>query len=173
MRWLYLALLSVLLTLGSGPTRANSLTDEVAALNARWDAAINGPDFEALLPMYSDDAELMPPGARPVTGPAAIRDFFAARGTSVRDHHLQVVRVVSFGSYAYVTSRFTALSQRIPGHGDQAARTSTAPILPLTLDKTRPIAYLLPHSCQTFVNSWAGHKIKMPHNPCDSIRRSR
>jgi ketosteroid isomerase-like protein len=109
MRWLYLALLPVLLTFGSGPTRANSLTDEVAALNARWDAAIDGPDFEALLPMYSDDAELMPPGARPVTGPAAIRDFFAARGTSVRDHHLQVVRVVSFGSYAYVTSRFTAL----------------------------------------------------------------
>jgi uncharacterized protein (TIGR02246 family) len=109
MRWLYLALLSVLLTFGSGPTRANSLTDEVAALNARWDAAIDGPDFEALLPMYADDAELMPPGTRPVTGPAAIRDFFAARGTSVRDHHLQVVRVVSFGSYAYVTSRFTAL----------------------------------------------------------------
>jgi len=107
--WLYLALLSVLLTFGSGPTRANSLTDEVAALNARWDAAIDGPDFEALLPMYSDDAELMPPGTRPVTGPAAIRDFFAARGTSVRDHHLQVVRVVSFGNYAYVTSRFTAL----------------------------------------------------------------
>ena len=107
--WLYLALLSMLLTFGSDPTRANSLTDEVAALNARWDAAINGPDFEALLPMYSDDAELMPPGALPVTGPAAIRDFFAARGTSVRDHHLQVVRVVSFDGYAYVTSRFTAL----------------------------------------------------------------
>jgi ketosteroid isomerase-like protein len=100
---------SVLLTSGSGPTRANSLTDEVAALDARWDAAIDGPDFEALLPMYSDDAELMPPGARPVTGAAAIRDFFAARGTSVRDRHLQVVSVVSFGSYAYVTSRFAAL----------------------------------------------------------------
>lgn len=110
MRWLSLSLLSVLLTLGAaGPTRADTLTDEVAALNARWDAAINGPDFDALLTMYSDDAELMPPGARPVTGPAAIRGFFAARGTSVRDHHLLVVRVVAFGNYAYVTSRFTAL----------------------------------------------------------------
>jgi uncharacterized protein (TIGR02246 family) len=110
MRWLSLSLLSVLLTLGAaGPTRADALTDEVAALNARWDAAINNPDFDALLTMYSDDAELMPPGARPVTGPSAIRAFFAARGTSVRDHHLQVVRVVAFGNYAYVTSRFTAL----------------------------------------------------------------
>src|SRR5689334_10172488 len=91
------------------PTRKDLFIDEVVALNARWDAAINGPDFDALLPMYSDDSELMPPGARPVTGPAAIRGFSAARGTTVRDHHLQIVRVAAFGNYAYVTSRFTAL----------------------------------------------------------------
>ena len=36
MRWFSLALLSVLLTLGAaGPTRADALIDEVAALNAR------------------------------------------------------------------------------------------------------------------------------------------
>lgn len=110
MRWFSLALFSLLLTLGvAGPTRADSLTDDIAALNARWDAAINGPDFDALLPMYSSDAELMPPGTRPVTGPAAIRGFFAARGTSVRDHHLQFVSAIPFGNYTYATSRFTAL----------------------------------------------------------------
>jgi ketosteroid isomerase-like protein len=104
------AVAALLLLLGvASPTRADQLSDDIAALNARWDAAINGPDFDALLPMYSSDAELMPPGTRPVTGSAAIRSFFAARGTSVRDHHLQLASVVAFGKYAYATSRFTAM----------------------------------------------------------------
>jgi ketosteroid isomerase-like protein len=51
----------------------------------------------------------MPPGAPPATGPVAIRDFFAARGKSVRDHKLQLVDVLAIGNYAYVTSQFTAL----------------------------------------------------------------
>jgi hypothetical protein len=79
------------------PNTSRPLSDDIAALNARWDAAINGPDFDALLPMYSNDAELMPPWTRPVTGSAAIRSFFAARGMSVRDHHLQLASVVAFG----------------------------------------------------------------------------
>jgi ketosteroid isomerase-like protein len=47
--------------------------------------------------------------AAPATGPVAIRDFFAARGKSVRDHRLQLVDVLAIGNYAYVTSQFTAL----------------------------------------------------------------
>jgi ketosteroid isomerase-like protein len=110
MRWFFLALLSALLTFNvAGPAHADAVTDQMVALNARWDAAINGPDFDALIPMYSEDAELMPPGARPVTGAVAIRGFFAARGTSARDHHLQFMRMITFGNYAYVTSHFNAL----------------------------------------------------------------
>jgi ketosteroid isomerase-like protein len=110
MRWFSRSLLTMLLLFGvAAQTRADALTDDLTSLNARWDAAINGPNFDALLPMYSSDAELMPPGAPPVTGPAAIRGFFAARGTSVRDHHLQLASVVSFGNYVYTTSRFTAV----------------------------------------------------------------
>jgi ketosteroid isomerase-like protein len=81
----------------------------MAALNAQWDAAINDPNPDALLPMYSSDARLMPPGAPSATGTVAIRDFFAARGKSVRDHRLQLVDVLAIGNYAYVTSQFTAL----------------------------------------------------------------
>jgi ketosteroid isomerase-like protein len=44
--------------------------------------------------------------ARP--GPTAIRDFFAKRGTSVRNHKLELVEVLQMGDYAYVTSRFKA-----------------------------------------------------------------
>ena len=100
-RWSCLPSLALLLLLGvASPARADQLSDDMATLNARWDAAINGADFDALLPMYSSDAELMPPGTRPVTGSVAIRSFFAARGTSVRDHHLQLASVVAFGNAA-------------------------------------------------------------------------
>ena len=50
----------------------------------------------------------MPPGAPPVSGPTAIRDFFAKRGTSVRNHKLELVEILPIGNYAYVTSRFKA-----------------------------------------------------------------
>jgi uncharacterized protein (TIGR02246 family) len=92
-----------------GHARGDPLADEMVVLNARWDAAINDPSPDALLPMYTDDARLMPPGGQPLTGPAAIRNFFAARGTSVRNHKLQLVEMLAIGNYAYVTSQFTAL----------------------------------------------------------------
>jgi ketosteroid isomerase-like protein len=104
-----MVLLSVVMFSIAPESHADPLTDEMAALNARWDAAINDPNPDALLPMYSSDARLMPPGAAPATGPVAIRDFFAARGKSVRDHRLQLVDVLAIGNYAYVTSQFTAL----------------------------------------------------------------
>jgi hypothetical protein len=41
------------------PVWADPLADEMASMNARWDAAINNADFDALLPMYTADARLM------------------------------------------------------------------------------------------------------------------
>lgn len=87
---------------------ADPLADKLTSMNAQWDAAINNADFDALLPLYTDDGRLLPPGAQPVTGPLAIRDFFAGRGRSVRDHKLELVDVLPIGNYAYTTSHFTA-----------------------------------------------------------------
>lgn len=87
---------------------ADPLADEMTAMNARWDAAINNADFDALLPMYTFDARLMPPGAQPVTGPMATRNFFAGRGRSVSNHKLELLDALSIQNYAYVTSHFTA-----------------------------------------------------------------
>ena len=87
---------------------ADPLSDEMTSINARWDTAINSASFDALLPMYTADARLMPPGAPLVTGPMAIRDFFARRGRSVRNHKLELVDVLPIGNYAYTTSHFTA-----------------------------------------------------------------
>jgi ketosteroid isomerase-like protein len=38
---------------------ADPLAEDMTKLNAQWDAAINGPNFDALLPMYTADAALM------------------------------------------------------------------------------------------------------------------
>jgi hypothetical protein len=35
------------------PVWADPLADEMASMNARWDAAISNADFDALLPMYT------------------------------------------------------------------------------------------------------------------------
>jgi ketosteroid isomerase-like protein len=103
-----LSLMLVLLLVTIGHARADPLTEDMTKLNAQWDAAINDPNFDALLPMYAADASLMPPGAAPVFGSTAIRDFFAKRGTSVRNHKLELVEILQMGDYAYVTSRFKA-----------------------------------------------------------------
>jgi uncharacterized protein (TIGR02246 family) len=87
---------------------ADPLADKVTSINAQWDAAINNADFDALLPLYSEDGRLMAPGAQPVAGPLAIRDFFAGRGRSVQNHKVELVDVLPIGNYAYTTSHFTA-----------------------------------------------------------------
>jgi len=103
-----LSLLLVLLFVTISHARADPLTEDMTKLNAQWDAAINDPNFDALLPMYATDASLIRPGAPPVSGATAIRDFLAKRGTSVRNHKLELVEVLPLGNYAYVTSRFKA-----------------------------------------------------------------
>ena len=89
-------------------TLADPVTDKATSMNAQWDAAINNADFDALVPLYTADGRLMPPGAQPVSGALAIRDFFAGRGRSVRNHKLELVDVLPIGDYAYTTSHFTA-----------------------------------------------------------------
>jgi ketosteroid isomerase-like protein len=91
-----------------GPAGADSLADEISSVAVKWDAAINNADFDALLPLYTADGRLMPPGAQPVTGPLAIRDFFAGRGRSVRDHKVELVDLLPSGNYVYTASHFTA-----------------------------------------------------------------
>jgi ketosteroid isomerase-like protein len=98
----------ILIVNHAGQALSDPLADKVTSMNAQWDAAINNADFDALLPLYTADGRLMPPGAQPVTGPLAIRDFFAGRGRSVRNHKLELVGVVPIGNYAYTTSHFTA-----------------------------------------------------------------
>jgi len=129
-----LSVVLVLLLATIGHVWADPLTADMMKLNAQWDAAINDPNFDALLPMYAADASLMPPGSAPVSGPTAIRDFFAKRGTSVRNHKLELVEILPMGDYAYVTSRFKASLVR----GEET--TTRCPEVPLSFTNTNPTA---------------------------------
>ena len=60
-----LSLVLLLLLVTIGYARADPLTEDMTKLNAQWDAAINDPNFDALLPMYAADARLMPSAQRP------------------------------------------------------------------------------------------------------------
>ena len=60
-----LSVVLVLLLAMIGHVWADPLTADMMKLNAQWDAAINDPNFDALLPMYAADASLMPPGSSP------------------------------------------------------------------------------------------------------------
>jgi hypothetical protein len=75
-------LVLVLLLVTISHARADPLTEDMTKLNAQSDAAINDPNFDALLPTYAADASLTPPGTAPVSGLTAIRDFCAKRGTA-------------------------------------------------------------------------------------------
>ena len=103
-----ISLISFALILIVSQALADPLADKLMSMNAQWDAAINNADFDALLPMYTADARLMPPGAQPVIGAMAVRNFFAGRGRSTSNHKLELVDVSLMGSHAYVTSHFTA-----------------------------------------------------------------
>lgn len=102
------ALLLIFICTCVSPAGADPLADQLSSAAARWDAAINNADFDALLPLYTADARLMPPDAQPVTGSLAIRDFFAGRGRSVRNHKVELIDVLPIGNYAYTASHFTA-----------------------------------------------------------------
>ena len=55
---------------------ADEAAIEVAGEN--WEKAYNNKDADAIAALYSEDGQLLPPGAAVVNGRAAIRDFWAA-----------------------------------------------------------------------------------------------
>ena len=73
----WLAVTVSLLVSISGLSHAAS-SDEAAirAQTTAWEKAFAAGDAKALAALYADDAVLMPPGASPLRGRAAILDFF-------------------------------------------------------------------------------------------------
>ena len=56
------------------PAADSAALDKAAA---GWETAYNDKNAEAVAALYTEDAQLMPPGAALVSGRAAIKDYFA------------------------------------------------------------------------------------------------
>ena len=63
-----LSLVLVLLLVTIGNAQAEPLTEDMTKLNTQWDAAINDPNFDALLPMYAADAPAQRPSLALLNG---------------------------------------------------------------------------------------------------------
>ena len=73
----WLAVVGVLLISAAGLVQA--ATSDEAAIRAQttsWEKAFSAGDAKALAALYAEDAILLPPGAPPVNGRAAIQEFF-------------------------------------------------------------------------------------------------
>jgi uncharacterized protein (TIGR02246 family) len=95
MRAIYLAIASVLVTLGLplGAFEA-SADDQVVAAYAAWDQAFNTGDATKVAAFYTDDAVFLPPTHDVVEGPAGVEKFFAGLlGSGVSGHKLELIEV--------------------------------------------------------------------------------
>ena len=59
---------------GHDPAADAASLDKAAA---GWEAAYNDKNGEAVAALYTEDGQLLPPGAGPVSGRAAIKDFWS------------------------------------------------------------------------------------------------
>jgi uncharacterized protein (TIGR02246 family) len=123
----------------------------IAAVSADWKRAYNAGDVAAVAELYADDAVLSAPGAPPVLGNAAIRDYFdatiarfAASGLTVEDKPLgdivtsgdlawqwQTYRVVDRSGVVVDSGKLVTLLRRVDGRwriaGDTWNSDGTAP----------------------------------------------
>lgn len=88
------------------PIIANFAGEEAAirATDAKWLAAAQARDLEHILPFWSDDAIILPPGEPAVTGKVAIRQYvagaFASPGFSIT-WQTDKIEVSGSGNLAY------------------------------------------------------------------------
>jgi len=79
----------------------------ISAVNAEFMTAVKMGDAEAVAQLYTEDGELRPPGSAPVTGRAAISEFWGAvMGGGVADAKLMVDEVGGGDDWAYEVSRY-------------------------------------------------------------------
>jgi uncharacterized protein (TIGR02246 family) len=104
---LYGVALIVLTVVGSA--RAEDLREVMEADNALWLAAYNTNTPAAFPPMYTEDAVVLPPGAQPINGRQAIRQFWEDRlkPGNRKDHTFEIVSLQQDGKYAYQVARWT------------------------------------------------------------------
>ena len=89
---------------------AGDLRGQIEKMDQAWQTAYNAGDAAALTAIYTKDAKLMPPGAEPASGTAAIQAFFAKDVTQGAKNTLTQGDVTGFGDFALETGGWVANS---------------------------------------------------------------
>ncbi len=79
-------------------------------MDRAWQKAYNAGDAAALTALYTKDAKVMAPGAKPASGTSAIQALFAADVAHGAKNTLTQEDVVGFGDYALETGSYVATS---------------------------------------------------------------
>jgi uncharacterized protein (TIGR02246 family) len=100
------------------PSHADEVRDAVDAGNRAFIAAFLGGDADAIGQLYTENAELIAPGA-PVRGRSAIAAAWKATiATGIKDLALQTAEVESAGDLAYETGTVRIVARDgTPTHG--------------------------------------------------------
>jgi uncharacterized protein (TIGR02246 family) len=85
-----------------------NLSAEIGKLDKAWEKAYNAGNAAAVTALYTDDAQVMAPGAEPVSGTAAIKAFFTKDVAQGAKNTLTQKEVVGFGDYALETGGYVA-----------------------------------------------------------------
>jgi uncharacterized protein (TIGR02246 family) len=98
---LIVTLVSISLLVGAA-ARSDDTRESIESINRGFAAAFLRGDAEAVAELYTEDAELLPPGAEAVAGRSAIAAFWkGAIDAGVKDLALTTVQVESTGDLAY------------------------------------------------------------------------
>ena len=84
----------------TGLAQEKDMKAEFQAMSAKWKAAYDAGDGEALGALYAKDAMLLPPNMAPVTGREAISAFWNAATEAGGTTELTVMEVHSMGDTA-------------------------------------------------------------------------
>jgi uncharacterized protein (TIGR02246 family) len=87
------------LSLGAAPAFAQDKAT-IEKLNDVWTAAFNKGDAAAVAALYTEDADVLPPGAEMVKGRAAIEAFWRQAAQQMGDAKLTTVDVLPLGPEA-------------------------------------------------------------------------
>jgi uncharacterized protein (TIGR02246 family) len=98
---------------GSVPASAGDFAAEMKSENARWLAAYESQDAQALGPLYASDAIILPQGSPPIQGRTAIVQFwFEMFKKQFREPTLEIINLRKEGNLAYETCRWSLLEPR-------------------------------------------------------------
>jgi uncharacterized protein (TIGR02246 family) len=104
--------------LGLPLAQAQDVRQAVEAANAQWNEAFDKKDAAALAALYTQDAKILPPGGRVISGTAEIQKFWqtTVKG-GVSGYSIKVIDAHADGNLAYEVAQWEA-----KGPGQQTFR---------------------------------------------------